>query len=429
MSRNIEINIKTQDESTQQTQYEVLYPKNTAKNVLFNSDGSDNVTVYDKLNNITPNNSFELGDILLTSKINVDTEKWALCDGGGLNPIDYDELSNIMPVSKGNKNITYLSLIEYFKSHDGVYVGVSATDSTFLNAFVTKNPLVDNWTKVSISNSMTEVTGLNYFNNTWWVFANNEIYKTQDPFGTWESISTNLGGSYICDMAYYDGVYVGVGYAGSGWDSWVGYSTDLTTWTTKYLISPSTVSNLKPHMITVNNGIFVCVLNGNKVFKTFTPMDNNSWIQVYVDNSSSDRYGGGITGIIYYDGKYIMSNYTNTKAIIYSTNDDFTTWGELTLNTGINFLAKDEYDNKFYGLYDNSSSGAEDSLYVSENPITHWEENKVTFEDFIIGLQVYKKVILVINKSTSKGYIGYDNLIILPDLSANKSKYYIKVKN
>lgn len=85
MSRNIEINIKTQDASTQQTQYEVLYPKNTAKNVIFNSDSEDNVTVYDKLNNITPNDSFELGDILLTSKINVDMNKWHLCDGSDIN--------------------------------------------------------------------------------------------------------------------------------------------------------------------------------------------------------------------------------------------------------------------------------------------------------------------------------------------------------
>lgn len=95
MSRNIEINIKTQDESTQQTQYEVLYPKNTSKNVVFNPDNGDNVTVYDKLNNITPNNSFELGDILLTSKINIDIEKWKLCDGSELDNSIYAELGNI----------------------------------------------------------------------------------------------------------------------------------------------------------------------------------------------------------------------------------------------------------------------------------------------------------------------------------------------
>lgn len=429
MSRNIEINIKTQDASTQQIQYEVLYPKNTAKNVIFNSDSGDNVTVYDKLNNITPNNSFELGDILLTSKVNVDENKWALCDGGGLNTVDYSELLNVIPTSKGNKGIELLSLITQFKNHNNTYVGVSASTTSYLIALVTKNPLVNNWTKVSISTSMTKVTGLNYFNDTWWVFANNYIYKAQNPFGPWESIYTDLGGSYICDMAYYDGVYVGVGYAGSGLESWVGYSTNLTEWIIKYLISPSDVSSIKTYAVTVNNGVWMALLNGNKLFKTSTPEDTSSWIQVYVDNSSSDRYGGSITGIIFYEGKYIMSSSTKTKAIIYSTNNEFTTWNVLALTEGINFLTKDEYDNKFYGFYDNSTSGAAKSLYISENPTMQWERNEVTLKDFIVGLGVYKKAITIINKTSSKGYVWYDNWIALPNLTADNSKYYIKVKN
>lgn len=263
MSRNIEINIKQQNGEV--TNYETLYPKTISKNILFS--GEDNVTVYDKLNNITPNNSFELGDILLTSKVNVDENKWALCDGGGLNTVDYSELSNIIPTSEEQKNSGHLIYSRYFKRGNGVYVAVGANDAYKLQALVSKNPIAE-WTKITIDNSMTAVTGLNYFNDTWWIFANNRIYKAQDPFGVWETISTDLGGSYICDMAYYDGVYVGVGYAGSGWESWVGYSTDLMTWTIKYLINANRVSDLKPHMITANNGIFVCVLNGNKVFKT-----------------------------------------------------------------------------------------------------------------------------------------------------------------
>lgn len=108
MSRNIEINIKTQDASTQETQYEVLYPKNTAKNVVFNPDSGDNVTVYDKLNNLTPNDTFEIGDILCTSKINVDTEKWKLCDGTKLNRDDYPSLFDITNLKNisGLKDIT-----------------------------------------------------------------------------------------------------------------------------------------------------------------------------------------------------------------------------------------------------------------------------------------------------------------------------------
>ena len=166
MSRNIEINIKTQDESTQETQYEVLYPKNIAKNVLFNSDGSDNVTVYDKLSNITPNNSFELGDILLTSKINVDLDKWALCDGSNLLKSDYEDLYNL------TKNKGFISTSDV----TGVYLPSNITLITHINNYyIGKNS--DNYDLYYISDNL-EINDINNWENMNLIQYITDTYKT-----------------------------------------------------------------------------------------------------------------------------------------------------------------------------------------------------------------------------------------------------------
>lgn len=78
MSRNIEINIK-QESQGGESSYEVLYPKTVSKNILYS--GEDAVTVWDKLNNLNPDSTLEVGDILYTNRINLDPEKWHLCDG------------------------------------------------------------------------------------------------------------------------------------------------------------------------------------------------------------------------------------------------------------------------------------------------------------------------------------------------------------
>lgn len=106
-SKNIEINIKNSiDSSANSDTYTALYPKSLSKNIMYDNDS--NVTIQDKLNNLTPNDTFEIGDILCTSKINVDTDKWKLCDGTKLNRDDYPSLFDITNLKNisGLKDIT-----------------------------------------------------------------------------------------------------------------------------------------------------------------------------------------------------------------------------------------------------------------------------------------------------------------------------------
>lgn len=132
MSRNIEINIKQQNGDV--TNYETLYPKTVSKNILYS--GEDNVTVWDKLNNLTPSTTFEVGDILLTSKtINLGTNQWLICDGSSVNIDLYPELKiqgNNFTLSKGTEeqqNIYPNSLVVYGKN-SGLYYATAADIST-----------------------------------------------------------------------------------------------------------------------------------------------------------------------------------------------------------------------------------------------------------------------------------------------------------
>lgn len=107
-SKNIEINIKssTGASGTGSDSYTTLYPKSLSNNIMY--DSNSHITMQDKINNLSPNDTFELGDILCTSKINVDTEKWHLCDGSKLNREDYQNLFSITNLKNisGLKDIT-----------------------------------------------------------------------------------------------------------------------------------------------------------------------------------------------------------------------------------------------------------------------------------------------------------------------------------
>lgn len=154
MSRNIEINIK-QESQGGESSYEVLYPKTVSKNILYL--GEDAVTVWDKLNNLNPDSTFEVGDILLTSKKNINNDVFKLCDGSYIE--DVENLNNMVNLSLGanlqnqwqikdsENNNVYLS-IQYLQYSNGTYfcIGSTGTESSY-NLYYTKN-IAQNWIKL-----------------------------------------------------------------------------------------------------------------------------------------------------------------------------------------------------------------------------------------------------------------------------------------
>lgn len=157
MARNIEINIKQQTGDV--SSYETLYPKTVSKNILYS--GEDTVTVWDKLNNLSPSTTFEVGDVLLTSKtINLGTNQWLPCDGSSVNLDLYPELKtqgNNFSLSRGieeQQNIYPDSLVVYGKN-SGLYYATAADISTAKSSvFFCKDnddvSNINNWKAVEI---------------------------------------------------------------------------------------------------------------------------------------------------------------------------------------------------------------------------------------------------------------------------------------
>ena len=171
VSKNIEINIKngTDSSTTSSDTYTVLYPKSLSKNIMYDNDS--NITIQDKLNNLTPNDTFEIGDILCTSKINIDSDKWKLCDGVKLNRDDYPSLfdvTNLKNVS-GLKDITDtlkpadLDLQGWWECN-GYYFRYILTDKTFTlyRCAITDNLTIkDNWKSLELENYGTPSSDVN----------------------------------------------------------------------------------------------------------------------------------------------------------------------------------------------------------------------------------------------------------------------------
>lgn len=173
MSRNIEINIKQQNGDV--TNYETLYPKTVSKNILYS--GEDNVTVWDKLNNLTPSTTFEVGDILLTSKIiNLGTNQWLICDGSSVNTDLYPDLKtqgNNFTVTAGTENNLVVAEGLYIVGACcGLYCARPIDNDTYTSSlFFCKKEndtsVFSNWKAVEVVNfKITNYQGYNFYNIT-----------------------------------------------------------------------------------------------------------------------------------------------------------------------------------------------------------------------------------------------------------------------
>ena len=106
MAKNIEINIKNND-----TQYEQLYPKSLSSNIYLSNDSD--LTIVDYVDNHRTDDTFEVGDILCTTRKNI-SDKWLLCDGSIVT--GYEELGNVLESMSFNEAIwtqtsEYISII------------------------------------------------------------------------------------------------------------------------------------------------------------------------------------------------------------------------------------------------------------------------------------------------------------------------------
>lgn len=451
MSRNIEINIKTQDESTQETQYEVLYPKNIAKNVLFNSDGSDNVTVYDKLNNITPNNSFELGDILLTSKNNIDTEKWALCDGSELSQ---DKIDNV-DVFNLIKSLGYDTILStkfegrkcnaICQVKDGCFVSLTDSDDYF-NLYFTNDGI--NLSKIGnnrynsaymrdfgVSIDYKEIGEYKIIKWGHWIYQldSNYIYlKTLGELNNSKTAFVNLV-TQDNNMWMY-----GIGYMSSD---------EIQMMYLRQIIKNGVLLN-SPETI-----FYKAIINSYHQDK-ITPIFKvgNNWYCGMYDHDDVKNYMYEITPSNITSG-YNWDNspsYATAPLVYYYINNKFILPNG---KYGTNALGGNGYTNTIFsdgntyeitGIYENIEKN---ELYVTVTDNYFYIINKEDFsikQKYNLGTSVNKTNyklyfnnygIFFDNKAYSANLILAGDIVksviglTLPNLTADKSKYYIKVKN
>lgn len=188
MSRNIEINIKQQNGDV--TNYETLYPKTVSKNILYS--GEDSVTVWDKLNNLTPNTTFEIGDILLTSRENIDTQIWHKCDGTFVKT-NSEILKAIPGYNQGElyKTIDCNSIDGFNGTFSRIYK-IFQVENIFIISYIKKETsLIDllftedfiDFKYYSCNVQTFEIIGYTYYNGNYIVYANSVSFIITPEMG------------------------------------------------------------------------------------------------------------------------------------------------------------------------------------------------------------------------------------------------------
>lgn len=83
--------------------YDTLYPKNISGQVILDSTALSilnlpaNSTANDAFNHLANGGAFNVGDILVTSRTDMD-DTWLLCNGENVNESDYPDLGNVLSV-------------------------------------------------------------------------------------------------------------------------------------------------------------------------------------------------------------------------------------------------------------------------------------------------------------------------------------------
>lgn len=214
MATNIEMNVK------QESGYEVLYPQTQAQNVMV--DGGQNIKQYidTSVSNVVVDNSFRVGDIISTTRNDLNKSKWVECFGQSLNK--YPNIPKVLELLvNGNKNEvgpTYpenrTSFTQYCINKKTLCVPDNkngSDDNT--NYLVYWNYIKQKWGIVSLSYATGyavsgTVTGSNVLvvcngqYNYAWYMINLDTEQLIFVYGGGENNTTPDVGSY-CDYPYF----------------------------------------------------------------------------------------------------------------------------------------------------------------------------------------------------------------------------------
>ena len=189
MAKNIEINIKNND-----TQYEQLYPKSLSGNIYLSNDSE--LTIIDYVDNHKTDDTFEIGDILLTNRKNI-SDKWHLCDGSNLvNVPGIENVLNPMPA----RDIEFQQTSGVFNYYIPIF-RMGEDFFTLGNTSSSSQPYLYKFNKISKNFEAVEDGGIG---DSYYV----EAWKIENPnnFGGNDYIITAIGKTSLMVIRFYNSI-------------------------------------------------------------------------------------------------------------------------------------------------------------------------------------------------------------------------------
>ena len=113
------------------TDYDTLYPETNSGQVLLDKTAqttlnlSSGKTLNDAVSNLSSGGAFNVGDILVTSRTDLD-DRWLLCNGGIVSSTDYPDLGNVLtPITTGTwfEDGVFPTSPDYTGTHSLVQLG------------------------------------------------------------------------------------------------------------------------------------------------------------------------------------------------------------------------------------------------------------------------------------------------------------------
>ena len=450
MSKNIEINYKN-DSST----YETLYPKSIATNITM---PDSNITIDQAIENHRTDDTFEVGDIICTTRPNM-SEKWLECKGGYIKKEDYPDLTFLPSYYYG---VSEEQSIDYILSQ-----GVIETNGVLFSRIGTKMVYSidkENWNEL-IDTGSEKVAWAKYIDKYNCYFVQTYLFIKNYPHLTLYKISTNfsiiqtlkmdqsapflqsndtLKNIALMDYSEDEDLFIG---------EYRYYRSGIKENGLKISPEDFSVVQIGPSITTssIYFPVYVYCSHGNQTYPYILYMsDDDGGSQIYMFGDSNFRLANiGLqndtdtkTNLIKIKD-YFISTESNSYCSIYSDIDtESNNWKKLDMSTSITGIREDliniiSYYNSDDGvwIYVNKSGAALRGVYYKSDensPYSKLLNYNVNYT--IIGISFEDNIEKSITYATQSGnykIVKYYSSNLLPYMNSNssnnsKEKYYIK---
>lgn len=441
MAKNIEINIKNND-----TQYEQLYPKSLSGNIYLSNDSE--LTIVDYVDNHRTDDTFEVGDILCTTRKNI-SDKWLLCDGSSNNNPNFNGILDDADWG-GNFSATTMTtqIMKQIISCGNDLFGISYSGTNRSLVFYKYDYNINNFSVIGTSiysppdsgdvvmsyniQSVTKVDGCHIFcgyaviqaTNTdpkygefWVIKPNNTIKMGRTYNSAWGNfvaagsryIATNTGILAVDAVDEYGAYYKRYNYNAS---------SDSFTYIRNTALRFNDVSR-QWWTSSGSNGSFAVTAGGNG--------SANGWVYILDINANTVKEitQGRHTTINYIDNNYVYITNSSNRAISLINNSE-TSYTKKMANPLFNSVTS-----KWYGI---NSSGTSTTLYRGTTLVNLEESSNttVTGNTYTYFYKVGNRYIVFGLNTSNALYINLPSFVLpnLQSVSLNgqKEKYYIKAE-